>query len=80
MLFRSETDDDLTQILQAKKEFDGYAEGELKNGRSVRCNEYWRVICTIEQFDQCVKEMSLHKYVQIELDVYSIHEKQLLTK
>lgn len=38
------------------------------------------IICTKEEFNQCVKEMSLNKYGQFEFDLYAIHEKQPLTK
>lgn len=54
-----ETDDNLTQIIQAKKEFDGYETGELTNGSSVTNNEYWQVICTIEEFNQCVDYLEM---------------------
>jgi hypothetical protein len=37
-------------------------------------------VCTKKEFNQCVNEMSLNKYGQIEFDIYSIHTKQLLTK
>ena len=38
------------------------------------------LVCTVEEFNQCVKEMSLNKYGQAEFGIYSIHVKELLTK
>jgi len=57
-LYCKDSHEDMSQVIEAMKGFDGYSKGELTNGNSVRDNEYWSVICTIEQFNQCVKEMS----------------------
>ena len=46
------------QIIMAAKSFDGYLLGDLTTGDGVRDNEYWKVICTREQFKALVDELS----------------------
>ena len=52
------------QIIMAKKPFEGYLTGDLTTGDGVRDNEYWKVICTREEFNQCVDEMSKAEWIK----------------
>jgi len=46
------------QIIMALINFDGYLAGDLTTGDGVRNNEFWKVICTREEFNKCVEEMA----------------------
>lgn len=49
---------DQDQIIMANKKFDQFEKYDLTNGSCNFTNEYWTVICTREEFNQCVKEMT----------------------
>jgi len=52
--------DEATQVIVEMRDFDEFKIGQFCTGNSVRDNSYWNVVCTADEFNQCVKEMSLH--------------------
>ena len=52
------------QVIMAVINFDGYLVGDLTTGDGVRNNEFWKVICTREEFNQCVEEMSKAEWIK----------------
>jgi len=47
-----------SQAIMALLDFDGLSNGDVVSGNSVRNNKYWQVLCTIDEFNQCAKELS----------------------
>ena len=45
-------------LIVAKFDFDDYKAGDFKISSLNASNRYWKVICTEEEFNQCVKELS----------------------
>ena len=45
------------QIIMALINFDGYLAGDLTTGDGVRNNEYWKVICTREEFNDLALQL-----------------------
>ena len=70
--------EEMSQIIEAQKEFNGCLTGDLSNGNSVSSNQYWSVICTIEEFNKKVDELSAHGGV-INLNYYLEGDKEPLT-
>jgi len=57
-------EEDQDQVLMANKAFDQFDQYDLSNGSNNTSNEYWTVICTLDEFNQCVDEMSKAEWIK----------------
>jgi len=54
----------VAQIIMAAMDFDEYKKGDITTGSGVSNNGFWNVICTAEEFNQCVDEMSKAEWIK----------------
>jgi hypothetical protein len=51
-------------VAKAKGSNRDFPHGEIHAVKDTHSDEYWKFICTVEEFKQCVKEMSEAKWMQ----------------